>query len=95
MEGVGVAGARSFVPPEGEGKVHARDGQTVSLAVSRLGQVHKDVSTPLNESLSRIEMALAGISWRYLAAPGRIAQSKHRSLEACGRLQSKTCFGRR
>jgi hypothetical protein len=38
----GVAGARSFAPPEGEGKVHAKDGQTVSLAVPRLGQVHKD-----------------------------------------------------
>ena len=38
----GVADARSFAPPEGEGKVHAKDGQTVSLAVPRLGQVHKD-----------------------------------------------------
>jgi hypothetical protein len=66
MEGVGVAGARSFAPPEGEGKVHARDGQTVSLAVSRLGQVHKDTFV---ESLSRIEMALAGMSWQYLATP--------------------------
>jgi len=48
---VGVAGARSFAPPDGEGKVHARDGQTVSLAGPQARRdAQRCVSTPLSEA---------------------------------------------
>ena len=84
--GVGVAGARSFAPPEGEGKVHARDGQTVSLAVphARRG-AQRCVSTPLSKSSLGVVLASASSIW---TAPGSITQNNQRSLEAYGRLQS-------
>lgn len=86
MEGVGVAGARSFAPPEGEGKVHARDGQTVSLTVSQSGTGAQKMRV---DAIERVVVEdRDGISWQYLARPGGITQSNHRPLEACGRLQS-------
>lgn len=42
-----MAGARSFAPPECEGRVHARDGQTVKLADSKAGELRtRCVPTP-------------------------------------------------
>lgn len=66
--------------------MHAKDGQTVSLVVPQFGiGAQRCVSTPLNESLSRTEMALAGICWQYLAAlPKAIIVLSKRSVD-CSR----------